>query len=544
MKRSFKPPRIITLALSLILVLVASFAAQTAAGETTKAETWQRWETIFHGTHTYSNPCTDVSLRVTYIGPSNQVQHTFGFWDGGNTFRIRCAFPTPGLWHWRTECSDESNAGLHQQSGDVQVTPYHGTNPLYQHGFPRVSDDHRYLAHADGKPFLWMGDTAWVGPLKSTEADWKTYLADRVTKHFTVVQIGPAPWWAGKQDAAGDLPFIGDGISQPNPAFWKSYAHKVELANEAGLFVLMVGVMEPTTRYPESKEAQVFARQIVARLYGNFVAFSPSFDSGFRELGNDVGRAIRETTKVHLITQHPGTTTGKPVNTIAEAYFENPYLDFAGDQTGHNGGRVELCARQAIEWNLHLYRRKPHKPVINLEAMYDTEGDKAFNAYGARSLGWRSWLSGAKGYTYGTDLYQWETDRSKKDYWLNVMRLPSSDQMTCLHDFLATIPWWRLIPAPDLIENTPKRYLNRPSLARTPSGNLAVAYLPNSASLQVDMSRFSAPVSYRWFDPSDGKYTTDNYQPVPNSGQHTFSVPGKNGTGDSDWVLVMKTSSR
>src|ERR1017187_3481995 len=27
-----------------------------------------------------------------------------------------------------------------------------------------------------------------------------------------------------------------------------------------------------------------------------------------------------------------------------------------------------------MEWNLHLYRRQPPKPVVNLEAMYDTEG--------------------------------------------------------------------------------------------------------------------------------------------------------------------------
>ena len=282
-------------------------------------ETWTRWEHALTSTRTYPNPCADLTLKVIYLGPDQQVLHGLGFWDGGDTFRIRCAFPAPGLWHWRTESSDTANTGLHAQTGTVQVTAYNGTNPLYRHGFLRVSDNRRFLCQPDGTPFLWMGDTAWVGPMKSAEVDWESYLADRVSKHFTVIQIGPAPWWAGKQDAAGNLPFIGEGIGRLNPAFWQAYERKVQRANERGLFVLMVGLMEPTTRYPASEDARRFARQIVARLYGNFVAFSPSFDSGYRELGNEVGEAIREATHVHLITQHPGTTTGKPVNTIAEA---------------------------------------------------------------------------------------------------------------------------------------------------------------------------------------------------------------------------------
>src|SRR2546429_4610204 len=34
------------------------------------------------------------------------------------------------------------------REGDVQVLPYTGTNPLYRHGFLRVSADHRFLVGA------------------------------------------------------------------------------------------------------------------------------------------------------------------------------------------------------------------------------------------------------------------------------------------------------------------------------------------------------------------------------------------------------------
>lgn len=37
-------------------------------------------------------------------------------------------------------------------------------NPLYVHGFLRVNAaTNRYLEHADGTPFYWLGDTHWSG---------------------------------------------------------------------------------------------------------------------------------------------------------------------------------------------------------------------------------------------------------------------------------------------------------------------------------------------------------------------------------------------
>lgn len=106
-------------------------------------------------------------------------------------------------------------------------------------------------------------------------------------------------------------------------------------------------------------------------------------------------------------------------------YYDRPYLDIAGVQTGHNGGNRQRCVHHAIECILHAYRHEPHKPVINLEAMYDGQGENGWQAVDARSLAWRSWLSGAKGYTYGAGdtppkcpqgsggVWKWVTDREK-----------------------------------------------------------------------------------------------------------------------------------
>ena len=82
---------------------------QATASGPASLHTWQRWEHALTSTRPYDNPYANVTLRVTYRGPDQHTLRTYGFWDGGDVFRIRCAFPVPGTWQWETECSDTNN---------------------------------------------------------------------------------------------------------------------------------------------------------------------------------------------------------------------------------------------------------------------------------------------------------------------------------------------------------------------------------------------------------------------------------------------------
>ena len=530
--------------LVLVWALIGAEPAWAAPGS--PPHTWQRWEHALTSIRPYGNPYADVTLRVTYAGPDGRTLRAYGFWDGGDTFRIRCAFPVPGVWQWETECSDATNAGLHHQGGTVQVSPYRGDGLLYQRGFLKVSENRRYLVFGDGTPFLWIGDTAWAVPQKASSEEWEAYLADRAAKHFTVIQVGPSSQWAGERDRQGQKPFTDKTCAQWNPAYWQAFERKVQRANESGLVVLLVGLMEPVSRYPESSKARRFAQNIIARLFGNFVIFSPSFDSEFMPLANEVGRAARDATAAHLITQHPGTPWNQPTPTFSNKYYDEPYLDIAAVQTGHNAGHLDWCAHHAIEWNLHLYRHEPHKPVINLEAMYDAQGTNGWRAFDARSLGWRTWLSGAMGYTYGAGdlppkvpqgsgaLWKWVTDPEKYDYWKKALQWESAFQMQYLHDFLAAIDWWRLEPAHELIRSQPSDVTRRMVLAMTAVGDLTVAYLPDNEAIEVDMAKFPAPLAARWFNPVRGRYTPVA-DALDNKGVHRFVPPAK-----GDWVLLLQ----
>jgi len=278
----------------------------------------------------------------------------------------------------------------------------------------------------------------------------------------------------------------------------------------------------------------------------HYTARAATFQARDSKQWVDFSVAARQAVAAHLITQHPGTPSKVPTPTWTMQYYDQPYLDIANVQTGHNGGNRQRCAHHAIEWILHAYRHEPHKPVINLEAMYDGQGTNGWQAVDARSLAWRSWLSGAKGYTYGAGdtppkcpqgsggVWKWVTDREKPDFWEKAIGWESSFQMQYLHDFLATIEWWKLEPAHELIRDQPDEVTRRMVLARLPGRDFAVAYLPDNDEIEVNLSAFSAPVVARWFDPVRGRsFPVTGH--MPNQGQRRFVPPAK-----GDWVLVIE----
>src|SRR5262249_17173342 len=148
----------------------ATVSSLTSTSPTMTVSQNPRWEMTLTSTKTYANPFLDVTVTVEYTKAGAPSLHGYGFWDGDMTFKLRQAFPEPGTWHYKTTATDPSDSGIHNREGDVHVLPYTGTNALYRHGFLQVSADHHSLVHADGTPFLWLGDTPWGAPVWLTEA--------------------------------------------------------------------------------------------------------------------------------------------------------------------------------------------------------------------------------------------------------------------------------------------------------------------------------------------------------------------------------------
>jgi hypothetical protein len=77
--------------------------------------------------------------------------------------------------------------------------------------------------------------------------------------------------------------------------------------------------------------------------------------------------------------------------------------------------------------------------------------------------------------------------------------------------------------------------------AAAPEGTLLVAYVPptHAGPFTIDMSVMAGATQAKWFNPTTGATTAIGE--YANSGTQSFTVPGDNGSGFNDWVLLLQS---
>jgi hypothetical protein len=106
----------------------------------------------------------------------------------------------------------------------------------------RVADNHRYLQYENGKPFFYLGDTAWALFQRLNREEATQYLTNRSQKGFTVIQavVLPPADVLKSPNAYGDLPFVEGDPTRPNEAYFRHVDFIVNKAKELGLFIGML----------------------------------------------------------------------------------------------------------------------------------------------------------------------------------------------------------------------------------------------------------------------------------------------------------------
>ena len=106
----------------------------------------------------------------------------------------------------------------------------------------KVSDNRRFLVKADGKPFFYLGDTAWELFHRLTREDAERYLKDRAAKGFTVIQAVVLAEEDGLRvpNAYGHTPLFDNDPPQPNEDYFRHVDWVVNKAAELGLYVGML----------------------------------------------------------------------------------------------------------------------------------------------------------------------------------------------------------------------------------------------------------------------------------------------------------------
>ena len=124
---------------------------------------WEQVEITLNARHIHVNPYTDVTVWVQLRGPDFD-KRIYGFWDGGQVFRVRLMATRPGSWSW-TSTSDPPDPGLHGRCGSFTAADWNEAerqqNPN-RRGIIRAGTSGHGLVYADGTPFFLLADTWWA----------------------------------------------------------------------------------------------------------------------------------------------------------------------------------------------------------------------------------------------------------------------------------------------------------------------------------------------------------------------------------------------
>jgi len=126
---------------------------------------WQMQEIVLEAEEEYENYYTDITCWIDLEGPDFS-KRIYGFWDGGDTFKVRIVATAPGEWKWISGSNQADDSGLNGHSGAFTAVTWTEAekqeNPN-RRGFVRSTPNGHALQYADGTPFFMVGDTWLAG---------------------------------------------------------------------------------------------------------------------------------------------------------------------------------------------------------------------------------------------------------------------------------------------------------------------------------------------------------------------------------------------
>ncbi len=491
----------------------------------------------------YANPFLDAELDVVVTQPDGTQLRVPGFWAGGSDWRFRYASNKTGAHTWRTECSDTTDTGLHGATGSITVTASTSTNPLFLHGPVRVAADQRHFEHADGTPFLWLGDTWWKGLCKRMTWDgFQQLTADRQAKGFNVVQIvcGTYPDEPGTMQPSweneGGKPYQSIDFGVVNPSYFAYADRRIECLAGAGIVPAIVGGWGRAVSLNVVGLAgyKRHWRNLIAR-YGAYPTVwilggeTDSSQGPWYELAQYL-KAIDPYRRI--LVNH--TSAGRGALEGSSAF------DFDMNAPGHDGWGT---ANMAIAQIISTRTLSPAKPVLTGEACYERHMQQNPQDV-QRHMFWGCLLSGAAGHTYGAggvwhagmpgDHGNWGYSGGQPyDWtpWALGMNYPGSTQLGLAKSLLEQYPWHQFEPHPE--------WTSAGFAAGVPNG-VRFIYIPkrgiyNWNSITVNNLLPGVPYTVFFFDPASGRRFDQGIVTPAVSSWNTPNVPSP-----QDWVLVMQ----
>ena len=437
----------------------------------------------------------------------------------------------------------------------------------------KVSDNKRFLVTADGRPFFWLGDTAWELFHRPTREDVSRYLRKRAEQRFTVIQAVALAEFDGlnEPNAYGHRPLVNNDPTTPDVKdgadndYWDHVDFVIKQAGSLGLYVAFLPTWGDKWKVDRGVGPEIFTAQ-------NAEAYGAWLGKRYKDTPNIIwvlggDRAIATATHLeivramarglragdggaHLMTFHP------PGGNSSSTWFhDDEWLDFNMRQNGH---AVEFTGR--YDQTRVDYDRTPTKPVLDGEPVYEDHPV----SFDARRLGhsissdvrrplYWDLFTGGFGHTYGHhSVWQmWTPARTPVNNpllpWHDAIDQPGAAQMQHGRALIESRPFLTRIPDPDIIvtdrvaTSVPGAGRYQFTSTRDASGSYAMVYAPVGRPFSVRMSAITgARVKAWWFNPRTGAATAIGS--FANTGQREFTPPDR---GEMlDWILVLDDESK
>ena len=380
----------------------------------------------------------------------------------------------------------------------------------------KVSASGRYFETADGRPWFWLGDTAWSLLEAYTPAEQQTYLAARAKLGFTIIQM-VAVWDGGtgtvhglnpNADTSGVQPWRNRDPLQPNEAYWKNVDAVIAAAARDGLYV---GLLPSWGSYvTDYKMITIANAEAYGRWLGHRYRNAPNvvwIEGGDRDVmwtagakpefveAANVWRAMARGLQegdggIHPITFHPG-------GTLRDNQQEK-WL--AADMIQTWAWYKNIPEQLAVD-----YARKPTKPVILAEGAYEDGPEYPTGPITpllVRRQAYWTYLSGAF-FTYGhNDMWR------KNPTWQASLMSEGARDMQVLHRIFDSIAWWELRPNPQFFASGEGcgKTLNMAAISK--QGDFSMVYFstPGTAELQLSQMK-KGKLRAVWIDPRSGAHS-------------------------------------
>lgn len=435
---------------------------------------------------------------------------------------------------------------------------------IQANGQLRVSENRRYLQTEDGKPFFWLGDTAWELFHRLNREDAEKYLRNRAEKGFTVIQAVALAELDGLHDPNpyGEIPLENDDPTKPRDAYFQHVDFIIEKAGELGLYIGLLPTWgDKVYRDRWGTGPEIFNTEN-AKVYGAWLGNryknhkniiwilggdrNPRNDNDvaiWRAMAEGITEAVGGDDNA-LMTFHPQPTDMKHGGS-AKWFHQDKWLDFNMFQTGH-------CRENNVWDRIQVaYDMKPVKPVIDGEALYE-DHPVCFNAadlgtssaYDVRKHAYLDVFAGAFGHTYGChDIWQMYTPNRKSVngpnyYWYDALDLPGASQMKYLRRLIESRPMFDRVPDQSIIDNARG---SSDRIQATRGKDYIFVYSSQGMSFKVNPGKVTGKeLIATWYNPRNGE--SKDGGKFDNKEVREFTPPST-GYGH-DWVLMLDDASK